>query len=163
MKIVIASDTHGKNNRLNRLEEYYRDASLYLHAGDFNDSPSRYSHWIAVQGNNDRFADAASLPLQRIVQTPFGRILLIHGHQFRPADREQKIARLAKENDCAVAVFGHTHVPLIRTVEDVLLINPGSLYRNRTGGQITYALLEWNEEGCSAGHEFYFELPVLKS
>ena len=40
-------------------------------------------------------------------------------------------------------VLGHTHYPMARTINDNLIVNPGSLGQPRHGGWPTYALIEY--------------------
>ncbi len=39
-------------------------------------------------------------------------------------------------------VLGHTHYPMVRTIDDKLIVNPGSLGQPRHGGWPTYATVE---------------------
>lgn len=141
MLIVIASDTHRANHRLLELEQMYPQASLYIFAGDYGDDPTRYDHWIGVLGNNDYFF-TDRMPMQRVILAGDHRIYLCHGHQHGYTNREWNIAAAAKERDCDIAVYGHSHVASVKEVDGVLLINPGSLYRSRDGRRPSYCLLE---------------------
>lgn len=158
MLIVIASDTHGRTSRLSVLEKAYPAADFYLHAGDCCDLPEEFEHWLAVEGNNDIYY-TDTLPQERVITTPFGSIFMTHGHKYPVSSRKQKIVDAAKQKGCAVAVFGHTHSPLVETLDDVLLVNPGSLYRNRTGEPISYAILEWTAEKMEAKICSFYDLP----
>ena len=40
-------------------------------------------------------------------------------------------------------VLGHTHYPMMRTIDDKMIVNPGSLGQPRHGGWPTYALIEY--------------------
>ena len=40
-------------------------------------------------------------------------------------------------------ILGHTHYPMTRTINDKLIVNPGSLGQPRHGGWPTYALIEY--------------------
>ena len=44
--------------------------------------------------------------------------------------------------DC-LFILGHTHYPMIRTIDDKLIINPGSLGQPRNGGWPTYAVIAY--------------------
>ena len=39
-------------------------------------------------------------------------------------------------------VLGHTHYPMVRTINDKLIVNPGSLGQPRNGGLPTYAIID---------------------
>lgn len=139
MQIVLASDTHGRNEKLTSLEQEYPQASLYLHTGDWGGNPVDYPHWIGVKGNCD--AAGYDLPWTRIVEAAGHKILLIHGQQFDARSRIDGLANLARKEGCDIVVFGHTHVPQIVNRNGILIINPGSLARSRDGMGMSYALL----------------------
>ena len=52
---------------------------------------------------------------------------------------------LEKFGDYTASIFvlGHTHYPMVRKVEDKLIVNPGSLGQPRDGGWPTYALIDF--------------------
>lgn len=70
MKIVVVSDSHGRNDILNAIREKHPDAGLFIHCGDLEDDPMFYPGYIVVRGNNDyygRFEDERIIPLVSIV------------------------------------------------------------------------------------------------
>lgn len=155
--IVAASDSHGMSSRLRELEQAYPQADYYLFTGDLSDPAFRHDPWISIQGNNDR---NSILPEQKIVETPYGGILLIHGHQFPLRLRKDRIRSLAKEAGCRAAIYGHTHIPEIDQEKDIFVLNPGSLYRSRTEGGPGYALIRMDEHGIQAKLLKYHDLKV---
>ncbi len=144
MKIIIASDTHGKNERLTELEKLYPDASLFLHAGDWGDDPGRYDHWITVRGNND-FHSSVQLDASRVVLAGNHAILLIHGDRLPFSRREETLADLAKANGCDIAVYGHSHRAAVSRINGVLVINPGALFRSRDVAGASYCVLDTDQ------------------
>lgn len=126
MRLGIISDTHG----LLRPEVFtaFAGVDLILHAGDIGPpgllteleaiAPVR-----AVWGNTDGFDIRARVPEvieERIEGTDF---VVVHGHQVGAPTP----ARLAATYPRAeVIVFGHTHRPLLETVDLVVTVmNPG--------------------------------------
>lgn len=156
MLIVIASDVHGNSFRLRNLEKAYPQADLFLCAGDFNDPDFDQNPWISVAGNNDQ---PGLLPRVRVVQTGLGKIYMEHGDSYPAKTRISCLIEQARRNDCRIAVFGHTHRPLIEQHENVYVINPGSLYRSRGEIGISYVLLRWDENECEASLHSYYDLP----
>lgn len=138
-QIVAASDTHGMSGLLGKLEQAYPHAALFLHCGDLEDDPRLYPAWILVRGNNDYMYP--NMPDSRVVRYDGIGIYMTHSHLFGYARREEKIAAKAKENDCQIALFGHTHVPVCKQVHGVWLINPGSMRFPRDGKSPCYALI----------------------
>lgn len=43
----------------------------------------------------------------------------------------------------SIFVLGHTHYPMVRTINDKLIVNPGSLGQPRNGGWPSYAIIEF--------------------
>ncbi len=138
MKIVVVSDSHGRNDLLCDLVLKHPDADAFLHCGDIEYEAESFPEYIVVQGNNDYFYDT---PAQRIL--PFGnhRILLIHSHQLSYRKREEQLIAYAKEHHCDIVCYGHTHVAEYRKVNGIILLNPGSLKYSRDGRDPSYAIL----------------------
>jgi putative phosphoesterase len=59
-------------------------------------------------------------------------------------------------------VLGHTHYPMTRTINDKLIVNPGSLGQPRHGGWPTYALIEDSLKKV-VFREVPYEKPILLS
>ena len=52
------------------------------------------------------------------------------------------LVNAAKAKDCRVALYGHTHVPMIEHDKDVLVMNPGSLtYPRQEGKRPSYIVM----------------------
>jgi len=55
-------------------------------------------------------------------------------------------------------VLGHTHYPTVRTIDDKLIVNPGSLGQPRNGGLPTYAIID-----CSSKKVIFREISYDKT
>ena len=138
MKIVVVSDSHGKNIRLDEVLKWESDEDCFIHCGDIECSEDAYPMYHTVQGNNDFFCDYP----QKIILPAMGhRILVMHGNQFPYMRRIERMAEYAKQENCDIFCYGHTHVAAIERLDDVLLLNPGSLWRSRDGRGPSYAVL----------------------
>jgi putative phosphoesterase len=76
------------------------------------------------------------------------RFRLVHGsprrmNEYLFADRDPRsLARIAQSVEADVLVFGHTHKPWVREIEDVLFINDGSVGKPKDGDpRAAWALL----------------------
>ncbi|WP_286637871.1 metallophosphoesterase family protein [Faecalibaculum rodentium] len=139
MHFIIAGDSHGYTERLDELKQIQADG--YIFTGDLTDDPARISGWSAVAGNNDQYF-GIKLPLMTIVDAGDHKILVMHGHQFPAGQRHRRLATLAKKFGCDIAVYGHSHVPVIDEEDGVLILNPGSVYRSRDGKGTSYTILD---------------------
>ena len=62
----------------------------------------------------------------------------------------ERLRAEAKERGMQIAMFGHTHRPLIDQSGPVTLINPGSLsYPRQEGRKPSYILMELDREGLA--------------
>lgn len=136
VEIIAASDTHGSNHVLEQLEQAYPRADLFIHCGDLEDDAARYPRWIFVRGNNDW---DFNMPSFRIIRAGGVRIYICHSHTCSYYRREEQLAKTARENDCQMVIFGHTHIPLGKKVDGILLVNPGSMTYPRDGNSPCYA------------------------
>lgn len=154
MKIIVVSDSHGRDDLLYDLQLQYPQADAFLHCGDLENDMESFPGYLVVQGNNDYYYD---IPAQRIL--PFGqhRILLIHSHQFSYRKREEQMVTCAKKYGCDIVCYGHTHVANFTTVQGVALLNPGSLKYSRDGRNPSYAILTLEKKKVDA--EFVFLEP----
>lgn len=127
MRLGIISDTHG----LLRPEvfEVFQGVDLILHAGDIGPPGiltelGTIAPVKAVWGNTDGFDIRHRVPeiiAERIEGFDF---LLIHGHQLGHPTPETLNAAYP---DAEVIVYGHTHRPLLETVDLVVTVmNPGA-------------------------------------
>jgi hypothetical protein len=132
MRLGIIADTHG----LLRPEvfEVFAEVDHILHAGDIG-SPDLLTELeaiapvTAVYGNCDGFDLRARVPA--VVQTRIEGLdfVLTHGDQFgQPAP--EALHRAYPEAE--VIIYGHTHRPLLTTIDLVVTVmNPGGAGRRR--------------------------------
>jgi putative phosphoesterase len=76
------------------------------------------------------------------------RLRLVHGsprrrNEYLFADRDPRsLERIAAGADCDVLVFGHTHLPWVREIAGVLMVNAGSVGKPKDGDpRAAWALL----------------------
>lgn len=150
MKILIVSDTHRKDDNLQRVIQEQAPLDMLIHLGDAEGSEYLIEKWInegcqleIVMGNNDFFSS-----LEREIELELGphRILLTHGHYYNVSLGVEALYDEAVERGCDIAMFGHTHRPFFETIGDVTILNPGSLsYPRQEGRKPSYAVMELDE------------------
>lgn len=76
------------------------------------------------------------------------RCLLTHGHYYGVNMGVSGIVDEAKNRDCDVVMFGHTHKPFLKTVDGVTCLNPGSIsYPRQVDRRPSYMVIDVSEEG----------------
>ena len=85
MKIVVVSDSHGRDDALEYVLQQHSDAYAYIHCGDIDADPGAFPQFVTVGGNNDIFYD---YPDEQILCIGAHRIFIVHSHVFtqKPAD-----------------------------------------------------------------------------
>ena len=143
-KIIVVSDSHGNVKGLEKLLGLMQENDFVVHLGDgamdmrtfMREMPEKI---YLCSGNCEFFS---SLPDEGILEVEHIRIFYCHGHKYRVKSDLQRLAEEAKSHDCEVALYGHTHTPLISEIDGVTLINPGSLrYNVGEGGSYCYLVV----------------------
>ena len=93
-----------------------------------------------VSGNCDLFNFEA---ITQFVEVEGFKIMLTHGHEYRAKLTPLLMLKKAKENNCNIVCFGHTHKQISEEIDNILLINPGSFKNN------DYAVLSLQKKYCS--------------
>ena len=140
MKIVVVSDNHGDYEVLNKILRDNPSADYYFHLGDSEMDEDELRPFASVRGNVD---DDYNLHSERIIDVGGHFVYMCHGHGF--SGDEELIAKNAKACDCDIALFGHTHCFLDKTIKGVRTINPGSSSRGKDGHN-SYVLLEIDKD-----------------
>jgi uncharacterized protein len=120
-RIGVISDTHG----LLRPEAVraLRGSALIVHAGDVGapevlEALRAIAPVVAVRGNNDRGGWARALRETETVEVDGARIHVLHDMKALALDPVTA--------GIDVVIAGHSHRPLSRRRDGVLLLNPGS-------------------------------------
>ena len=129
MKLLVFSDSHGNIEHMRRAVEQERPDQI-LHLGDVMRDAVELSVAYPniplelVPGNCDYATD---VPAQKILFFEGRRILMTHGHIYHVKLGIGQAVRAAVEAKVDILLFGHTHVPLCRQMEDGLwVLNPGA-------------------------------------
>lgn len=165
MKVLIISDSHGRNDDVAQVMEQVGTFDMMIHLGDV-ERGDEYIRSIAkcppeqvhfVSGNNDYNLD---LPYEKTIDIEGYRVLLTHGHRFYVNGGISHLREYAVANHYDIAMFGHTHVPYLGKDEDVKIINPGSIsYPRQADRKQTFLIMELSD----ASTEPEFKLGYLKS
>ncbi|TDM04476.1 YfcE family phosphodiesterase [Macrococcus carouselicus] len=159
MKWIVVSDNHGMENILTDIRTLHADADLFIHLGDseFSAENIELRDYIKVMGN----CDGPAFDKKTIVNsdTP---AFLTHGHLYSVNQGRERLAAAAKEAGCRLALYGHTHIRRVETIDGVLCINPGSIAQSRSGERETYAvLLDEEIHFYDQQHRIYAKEPLM--
>ena len=130
MRILVISDTHGRDDNLYRILRKDGYPDRLLHLGDLEEGEEDIREIVncpvdAVCGNCDYFSD---LPRVKIVEIGPHRIFMTHGHGHFVSLGMEELIQDARENRCDIAMFGHIHRPVLdRSNPQLTILNPGSL------------------------------------
>ena len=129
MRIAVMADTHLSLDLARQALRQAGPVDEVFHLGDFYADAMALAKEIkpplaAVRGNTDFEAGPNDLVLERLGH----RLFLTHGHYYDVPETLDQLVAAARRHHCAVALFGHSHVPLIERRAGLLLINPGSLF-----------------------------------
>ncbi len=156
MKILVVSDSHGFEGNLRKVIERVEPIDMLIHLGDFESGEDRIKKMVncevhMVPGNNDY---APHLERDKVVSIAGHRIFLTHGHKYGVYYGLYGLYDKAKENNCDVVLYGHTHTPKINYMDDITFVNPGSISLPRQNyTQPTFLIMEIDKK-----NEIHFTL-----
>ena len=153
LRILIMSDSHGRNENVElaiaQVREEIGEFQMLIHLGDVGDAREIESlagvPCYIVRGNTDY---DAKLLNTNVIEAGGHRIFATHGHLYQ-VDMWLDLLRFAAlENDCDIAMYGHTHVPYLEEdSDDVTILNPGSISKPRQSDHhYTYMVMEIDDE-----------------
>lgn len=164
-RMIVMSDSHGERETLCRLVQQAwaqcpGQVDAYIHCGDgardFADlkemllahDPEAQLHM--VKGNCDTETD---VPDEAQFELEGLRIMICHGQAYRVRLCKMFLRHAAARRGCAVALYGHTHVPAETSTGRVTMFNPGAAKLGCIGlmevndGRATFHRLQLDECG----------------
>ena len=153
MRLLVASDLHGSPEAAaflrRRCEELLPDMLVllgdYLYHGPRNPLPSSYgppsvvsvfadfdTPIVAVRGNCDAYS-RSDAEENLLFNADGVRIFMTHGHRYNVKLGYESLANAAHFSGAQLALFGHTHRPLLEEDSGVWYMNPGAARSGRYG------------------------------
>lgn len=148
MKVLIVSDSHGKNTHLERVLEKEKDIDFLIHLGDLEGTEQYLAGilqcpMVLVSGNNDYFSN---LEREKLFELKGYQIFITHGHRYQVYEGAELLKEIGKELKADIVMFGHTHIPYLDTDDGIIILNPGSISQPRQKDKIpTYIIMEISE------------------
>ena len=153
LRILVMSDSHGRNENVELAIEQVREEigefQMLIHLGDVGDAREIESlagvPCYIVRGNTDY---DVKLLNANVIEAGGHRIFATHGHLYQVDMRLDLLRFAALENDCDIAMYGHTHVPYLEEdPDDITILNPGSISKPRQADhRYTYIVMEIDDE-----------------
>ncbi len=142
-KILVVSDTHSETKLLDQIIKLENPTNI-LHAGDheFTLDYLNNNKITFVKGNNDFIGD-----IYKTIKFNDITICLTHGHnEYSPFYWHEKLISHFQSERPNIIIYGHSHKELIEKIDNVTILNPGSLTYPRNQKMIkTYAIIEIQE------------------
>ncbi|MGB2598820.1 MAG: metallophosphoesterase family protein [Candidatus Omnitrophota bacterium] len=132
MKIGVIADTHipvTAKELPPKVYEHFKDCALIIHAGDIVEMHvleelEKIAEVKAVYGNMDSREIVNNLPEKISFEAEGKKIGVVHGKGSASKIIENVKQSFTKKQD--IIIFGHSHVPINKTIDGILLFNPGS-------------------------------------
>ncbi len=124
---VVLSDSHGRRRAIEKLRPLFAENDYIVHLGDgsadmravLGEYPEKT---YLIKGN----CDAQYGEDEFVLEAEGISVFCCHGHRYGVKSGTARLAARAKQLDCEVALYGHTHRAEVAEVDGVLCINPGS-------------------------------------
>ncbi|KAF2956554.1 phosphodiesterase [Marinitoga sp. 38H-ov] len=164
MKLAVISDTHGSLYYFEKAYNYIKDVDRIIHLGDYlyhgprNPLPEGYNPMelsnklkefkkrTFITGNCDSQIDLKLLNIPEISPysvESYGSFNFFFTHGWDPNIDDAIL--LAKKYNCQFLIHGHTHIPKFEKLENINVINPGSVSLPKENTPHSILIIEINE------------------
>ncbi|MDE7181842.1 MAG: metallophosphoesterase, partial [Clostridia bacterium] len=126
--IIVLSDTHGNRNFFDTVGTVLAESDYIIHLGDTSadgrEILKKYpDKTVVINGNCDPFKLGDN---EKVLEVEGVKIFACHGHRYSVKQTLAKLAARAKELNCNIALYGHTHDAREDEIDGVTLLNPGT-------------------------------------
>jgi len=151
LKIVVFSDSHGANHNMINAIGSVGNINYIMHLGDYErdihaikDNFPKYDI-INVAGNCDY---SSTIPNEKNITLNGKKFFITHGHKYRVGFNNDRLIYKAYEENADICLYGHTHVPIIERIGNIIVMNPGSISSPRTSERIkSFGIIDINDNG----------------
>ena len=160
MKILIASDSHGRSDLLYKAFDTEKP-DMVIHLGDLEDNKDIVERELGapripclfIKGNCD-YDSEGKLLRSSVFTLKNHRFFCTHGHLYSVNYNLNGLMYEAKDNDCDIVLFGHIHRPVNEFMDlpfgagKIHVINPGSIAYPRGGFVKSYMIMNLKDDGA---------------
>ena len=150
--ILVLSDIHGGKYFAKKALEMHSECKTVIFLGDGTrhidalekDFPR--ATFFSVMGNCDTFLDGIT-EKEAVLELAGHRIFICHGHTLMVKSGKGALLKAAREKECDIALYGHTHIAHEEYDADsgVYMFNPGSIGAPRDS-RFTFGILSLDEK-----------------
>jgi len=140
MKVVVFSDAHGSRILVERILSFNPDANYFISLGD-SELPLDFLmdlDIIAIKGNYPRDAGFA---YESKLEIEGKKLYLTHGHKYGVHKSLMKLLKYVLSQDFDIVLYGHTHIARADKVNNMLIMNPGSIKSPRSKTVPSYLII----------------------
>lgn len=136
MRILVLSDSHGDYFSMKKAIEAQPTAEVVVFLGDGHMDFERCKPLLngkriyAVKGNNDFHCD---YPKYQVINEGGMNIYITHGNYEYVKSSFGRLIKVAQDNDCPLALYGHKHEQREENCDGVKLFCPGALLNDEYG------------------------------
>lgn len=146
---IVISDTHGNRAKIDELFPLFEESDYIFHLGDTSSDGNyiraRFPDKTFILNGN---CDAARLGENELCTEIEGvKIFACHGDKFGVKSGGAKLSAKAKELNCTVALYGHTHCAVEKVIDEITQFNPGTLSRYSRQSYLYLVLNDGNFTG----------------
>jgi hypothetical protein len=161
MKITVVADSHKDFHVLKSVAEANTDADLFIHLGDGQyeliDVANLYPSmkFVFVKGN----ADHGGIKEERVITVGGINIFCAHGHTLDVHNGTEQLLDKAVFHECSIALYAHTHLYKTDFVNNIYVMNPGSISEPRGKNPPTYGVIEIDGDKTIKMHIKELDIP----
>ena len=127
--LLVLSDSHKNVRDIKKLYEIMGETDFIVHLGDYCSDmqgllPFFGNKTYRVTGNCD-FCSACDN--EGVLEVEGVKIFYTHGHNYGVKSGLDRLVDRTKELGCQVALYGHTHIAKVETIDGIITVNPGCL------------------------------------
>ena len=145
--ILVLSDIHGKISYALDVVKMHPECQTVIFLGDgarhipHLEKAAPEKVFFSVMGNCDTFLDSIT-EKEAVLEISGHRIFICHGHTRMVKYGLSALHNIAKEKNCDIALYGHTHIAkeVFDSESGIYMFNPGSIGEPRDG-RYTYGIL----------------------
>lgn len=131
MRIIVMSDSHMNRFAVEDIVSRNLDADMFIHLGDGESDvnyviakyPGIAEKFYHVRGNCDYDSSSPDVLTLNVLGH---RIFASHGHIQGVKFTLDNFIQAAKNENCDIALYGHTHISCNSFIDGMYIMNPGS-------------------------------------